>query len=157
MRQKLLYFIFVLTVFFGCQGEYRPPGLPKLMPCAVTVIDIDGTPLSGAAITLFSPDVDWAAVGMTDANGVAEISVNNQFKGAPAGRYKVVIYKRQGFCTYSGVPDFPPHVLVDVRDQVAYFINPRYSQPDRTPFEIEVIDDQPAKATFTLEKRPRDR
>ena len=156
---KLSYLLLVLVAFSACKREHRPAGLPKLMPCEIAVVDVDGSPLSGAGVTLIAIDGDipWAAIGLTDENGVATIAVNNQYKGAPAGKYKVVLTKVRGFDKTAALPDFPVHVHVSMQDEVAYFINPMYTKSETTPFEVEVADGQPAKAAFTLEKKPKDK
>ena len=154
-----LCFFIAFAVISGCKSDHRPAGLPKLMPCEITVIDVDGTPLTGAGVTLEAVDNDipWAAIGTTDENGVASIAVNNQYKGAPAGKYKVVLNKVRGFDKTDGKPNFPPHVFVSMQDELAYFINPIYTQRQSSPFELEVVSGQPAAATFTLEKSPKDK
>ncbi|MCL2117901.1 MAG: hypothetical protein FWH27_05680 [Planctomycetaceae bacterium] len=71
--------------------------MPKLFPCTITVTK-GGTPVSGANILLFSPQLpgSLATSGQTNAGGVAEIgsSLANYFEsGSPAGELTVVIQK----------------------------------------------------------------
>ena len=129
------------------------------MPCEITVIDVDGQPLSGAGVSLVAVagDIPWASIGTTDQNGVAAIAVNNRYKGAPAGKFKVVLQKSRGFDITVGKPDVPSHVYVSMEDERIFFINPLYTKRDETPFELEVIEGQSAKATFTLAKKPKDK
>ncbi|MCL2117067.1 MAG: hypothetical protein FWH27_01440 [Planctomycetaceae bacterium] len=88
-----LFMVWLLPLF-GCGGQKLPPGMPKLYPATVTVMQ-DGRPLEGAEIVLINTDpaVNWSAGGMTDKNGVVKLRTMGQYEGAPLGRYKVGVRK----------------------------------------------------------------
>jgi hypothetical protein len=140
----------------GCQ-EYRPANLPKLIPCEITVIDTNGTPLTDAIVRLVATEtsIPWAIIGKTDSNGIVPISVNAQYSGAPAGKFRVLISKNEGFDKTLGIPKTPPNAYVSADAELIYYVHPIYSNDKQSPFEIEIIDDnKPFKTTLTLVKKP---
>jgi hypothetical protein len=151
---KVLLFVSLIGLS-GCQ-EYRPAGLPKLIPCEITVINTDGVPLAGASVRLFATEtsIHWAIIGKTDDHGIARISVNAQYSGSPAGKFRVLVSKNEGFDKMTGIPKTSPNTYVSVDTELIYYVNPIYANEKRSPFEIEVIDDEPFKTTLTLIKKP---
>jgi len=87
-------FLILLSVICGCSSEKRPVGMPPLHPCRVTIIQ-DGQPLADAMIRLHGTGsgTQWSSSGTTDANGVATLLTQGQFRGVPAGTYKVTVQK----------------------------------------------------------------
>jgi hypothetical protein len=83
-----------LVMFAGCGGPRKPPGLPTLYPCKITVTQ-EGTPLAGAVVNLVAEDgsLNWVVGGGTNDMGIAALYTHGNFSGAPAGRYKVTITK----------------------------------------------------------------
>jgi len=105
-------FLVLLTVTFcfcsGCAGQKKPDGMPDLFPCQITITQ-NGTPLEGAAVIIFPKtggSNGWNTTGLTNANGVAELMTHNDFKGAPAGEYVVMVTKTE--LSPSAVPDKAP-------------------------------------------------
>jgi len=90
----LSLFIACLLLFSGCGGQNLPPGIPKLYPATITVMQ-DGQPLAGAEIIVINtdPSTNWSAGGITDKNGVVKLRTMGQYEGAPLGRYKVGVKK----------------------------------------------------------------
>jgi len=90
-----LSLLFCAAPITGC-GPARPEGLPKLVSCVLTFQYEDGSPVDNAMVSLAPENADlrkWSIAGTTDSSGVATISTNADFVGAPAGKYKVVIRK----------------------------------------------------------------
>ena len=87
-------FAFTVLLFSGCSGEPLPPGIPKLYPATLTVIQ-DGKPLAGAGVILTNvdPSSDWSAGGATDQNGVLKLRTLGRYDGAPVGTYRVSVQK----------------------------------------------------------------
>ena len=86
-----------LLLCAGCKRGNVPEELKNLVPVTVTVTD-GSQPLQGVTVRLGSknPQGLFASVGITDANGVAQIeSTRSSYtgKGAPAGTYSVVVSK----------------------------------------------------------------
>ncbi|MDO5553821.1 MAG: hypothetical protein Q4G68_08665 [Planctomycetia bacterium] len=84
-----------MIILFGCKGEKRPEGFPKLYPCSIRVTQ-DNEPLANANLILYA-DTDeydrWSVGGTTNEQGVATIVTNGKFTGAPQGSFTVVITK----------------------------------------------------------------
>ena len=80
----------------GCGGQQLPPGMPKLYPATVTVMQ-DGQPLGEADIVIINTDpaVNWSAGGVTDKNGIVKLRTMGQYDGAPLGTYKVGVRKTE--------------------------------------------------------------
>jgi len=115
----------------GC-SKPRPDGLPKLVPCSVTVVQ-DSKPLEGATVAFESDDLKWAVGGTTDAKGVAKMYTHGSYEGAPEGKFKVTIVKQVveslGEATSASMtPGGQAFNLVDLK----------YFTPEDTPLEIEV-------------------
>jgi hypothetical protein len=85
-----------LLLFPGCNGQKLPPGMPKLYPASITVMQ-DGKPLAGAEIVVINtdPSTNWSAGGGTDKNGVVKLRTMGQYDGAPVGKYKVGVRKTE--------------------------------------------------------------
>jgi hypothetical protein len=156
MKKLLLAFSLLLcvTLIVGC-GPKRPEGLPKLVRCVLTFQYEDGTPVSDALVSLIPEDASlqqWSIAGSTNASGVATISTNGDFVGAPAGKYKVVIRKVELIPTGEidndvGEPIMETYVL----------IAEEFSNPGKTPLSLEVGSSavtetfQVVKARFKVE------
>jgi hypothetical protein len=153
---KILLFVSLIGLP-GCK-EYRPAGLPKLIPCEIIIINTDGAPLVGASVRLFATEtsIPWAIIGKTNENGIANISVNAQYSGSPVGKFRVLVSKNEGFDKTMGIPKTPPNAYVSVDAELIYYVNPIYSNEKRSPFEIEVVDNEPFKTTLTLVKKPNE-
>jgi hypothetical protein len=96
LMRRILLLLIVICVFpgSGC-GEKLPPGLPKLNPCSITIMQ-EGKPLAGATVSLHSEDsslVQWNPVGITDQNGVCVLRTQGKYSGAASGMFKVTVSK----------------------------------------------------------------
>lgn len=148
MRKVALLFVLGIATLsvFGCGGPKKPADLPELFPCKIKVIQ-DGQPLEGASVQLNDPASTSRFVvgGVTDDKGVAEVKTDGKFKGAPAGKYKVLISK-------VFVPEIPDEVppedpearkeydkkINELNAQQADTIDVKFKRPTQTPAEIEV-------------------
>ena len=146
-KVALLSLLAIVTLgVFGCGGPKKPSDLPELYPCKIKVIQ-DGQPLEGASVQLNDPEKTSRFVvgGVTDDKGVAEVKTDGKFKGAPAGKYKVLISK-------VFVPEIPDEVppedpearkeydkkINELNAQQADTIDVKFKRPTQTPAEIEV-------------------
>lgn len=121
-----------LAVSLGGCSKPRPDGLPKLVPCSVTIIQ-DGKPLEEATVSFESEDLKWAVGGTTDAKGVAKIYSHGAYEGSPEGKFKVTVTKQvveadQEATSASSTPISVAYNLVDLQ----------YFTAQDTPLEIEV-------------------
>ena len=91
-----LFFLMFFPVVWGCSSEKRPDGMPPLHPCRITITQ-DGAPLEGATVVLHatSDGTRWRCSGVTDAGGVVNLQTQGQFRGVPAGTYKVTVEKEE--------------------------------------------------------------
>ena len=98
MKKLCLCAALVASCFltFGCGGKPKPDGMPDLYKTTIVVTQ-NGAPLADAALSLQSddPSLKWAVGGKTDANGRAELTTHGDFKGAPAGTYRVGVVKME--------------------------------------------------------------
>jgi len=131
----------------GC-GQKRPEGLPKLVSCVLTFQYEDGTPVDNATVSLAPEDADlrqWSIAGATDASGVATITTNGDFAGAPAGKYKVVVRKVELIPTAE--KDEYGEPVMETRSLIAE----EFTNAGRTPHSLEV-GSSPVRETFTVAK-----
>ena len=132
----------VLILVFGTLGcgPKLPPGIPKLYPCTIRVT-MDGKPVEKATVALF-PDGEgdnteglWGTAGYTDSQGSVTLKTDGQYKGIPAGKYKVCVYRveieereYQGYFESQNLPPRKTTVIVDLK----------YDDPDQTPLTVDV-------------------
>lgn len=98
-NRSLLVLLVVLsfTVVSGCYREKKPAGFPKIYPCSIVLTQKD-KPCADAMITLMSKNKEyerWSIAGTSDNKGVAIITTEGKFIGAPVGEYKVVVMKQE--------------------------------------------------------------
>jgi len=149
MNRALLSILLLLATVLmtGC-GEKLPPGMPKLYPVIVTVTQ-EGTPLAGAIVQLIPEDpahAAWGPGGMTDASGVAVLRTNGPYKGAPLGKYKVVVTKSEIESPPSPPPRGPGVTREDVgryqallnRLKAYNYVETQYGSATDTPLEVEI-------------------
>ena len=136
LRLSLVCPIVLCLAFVGCGGEPRPDGFPKLYPVSLTFIQ-EGEPVADAAVILLPQDDNrWSSGGATDANGVAVLRTHGRFLGVPVGKYKVMVTKQEIVPIGATTPDpLGAYGLTNSYD----LINPDFFNPNRTPFEIEVV------------------
>ena len=126
--RRVLLFLFPIFLLSGCGGGVKKPeGFPPLFPITITLTQ-DGGTLSNAMVLLV-PDPEpgrWGSGGFTDAHGKAVIKTSGDFPGAPAGKYKVTVRKRDGEKGQGG--NVTEYCLVD----------PLYESATTTPLTVEV-------------------
>ena len=148
----ILLFCGIAVGGFGCQRENRPPGMPNLYPTTVSVIQ-DGKPLAEAVVALIPEDAanQWSSGGVTDARGQLTLMTYGQFRGVPAGKYKVCISKQElvGELDYSD-PASPrgSQELFEVIDQV-------FKSEATTTLEMEVSSRGKNNVSFDVGKSVR--
>ena len=150
MKKALLVFpmLLCITLIIGCGGPKRPPGLPSLVPCILTIQYEDGSPVDKAMVSLAPEDAElrqWSISGTADASGVVTIRTNGDFAGAPAGKYKVVVRKSEVVPT--GKNDEYGDPITGSRSLVAE----KFSNSGKTPLSLEVGSSS-VRETFKVEK-----
>jgi hypothetical protein len=117
----------LVLVFAGCSQE-MPDGMPELYPCQITVTR-DGQPFAMADVKLYPVEPqkkDWSTAGLTGTNGVVDLRTNANYRGIPAGKYKIIVVKEE---------------IEDVDNKFYYRVNtvdPKFGAIDSTPLEIEI-------------------
>ena len=148
----------------GCsRGRIPPPGMPKLYPCTIAVIQ-EGEALVDATVKLHSQGepIKWTVSGKTDDTGTAVIYTDGYFKGVPAGEYKVTIEK------FETVRPPKPEVMpedeaqrlalnnrLEAETKAYRLVKPVYETVDSTPLSISV-DKKKTEASFDAGKKYRD-
>ena len=88
--------LLLCSLIFCCTSCFKklPEGMPDLYSSSV-VLTQEGAPLEGATIIAvpLEGSKNWSVAGTTDANGLAVLSTNGKYKGAPAGNYVLLITK----------------------------------------------------------------
>ncbi|MDR0609200.1 MAG: carboxypeptidase-like regulatory domain-containing protein [Planctomycetaceae bacterium] len=149
MKRFLVCFLtgfFCFTMIFGC-GNRRPPGLPKLTACELTVLDDDGSPVENAIVMLYPVEGKWYSNGKTDSAGIVNVAVNGSFPGAAQGEYKVTV-KKQGFIFPS---DYNPDTENSSEAVVHNYIAEEFVLPNKTPLQI-TVGTNPVKEILTIKK-----
>jgi hypothetical protein len=149
MKRLLIisHLLFCVTLVAGC-GPKRPPGLPNLVSCVLTFQYEDGSPVDNAMVSLSSDEESlrqWSIAGSTDSHGVAKISTNGEFVGAPAGKYKVVIRKVELVPTDKNDEYGEP--IMDTYNLIAE----EFTNAGKTPHSLEVGTSSVSQ-TFTVTK-----
>ncbi|MDR2761433.1 MAG: hypothetical protein LBB88_02385 [Planctomycetaceae bacterium] len=118
---------FALLFHIGC-GQHLPDGMPPIYPCKITFTQ-EGKPVFNASVILHpvvQSDKYWAISSVSDVNGVTMLSTNGNYKGVPAGTYKVTVEK----------------ILPEAQGSKGYYlvdsIDIQYRSVDTTPIQVEV-------------------
>lgn len=151
MKKIILLTIVAVFVFMsGCNGDSRRPAdLPKLYPILITVTS-EGAPLEKASVILVAdPQSKYQSLATTDSGGKAEI-VTYGYKGAPEGRYKVIIERTLDDDLVYGKDTSGEQAVVSYTtyrtiDSVTY-------KKETTPFEVEVPTKPEQSTTFDVGK-----
>ena len=149
MKNLLIFslLLFYVALAAGC-GPKRPPGLPQLYECVLTIQFEGGSPADGARVSLTPENTalgEWSIAGVTDSAGSVKIHTNADFSGAPAGKYRVLVQKVEYVDT--NARDEYGDTITDVR----YLVNEKYSAAATTPLSLEITD-KAVRETFTVEK-----
>jgi len=126
--------------------------MPKLYSTSITVVQ-EGEPLEGAMVLLIPEDStlnDWGPGGRTNASGVAVMSTNGRYKGAPLGKYKVTVTKTERdphphpewADLPSNDPNFRQFVKIGESLKAYNYVEPEYGSRDKTPLRVEVTAGQ---------------
>ena len=153
-------FLVVLSVVWGCSSEQRPDGMPPLHPCQITITQ-EGKPLEGATVRLLATGegTRWHCSAVTGTNGVANLLTQGQFRGVPAGTYKVTITKEEvvSLATPEQLAALekakaenpkwydPPNI----KQEIWQLVDKKYTQEATTPHEMTVSSGQNS-ATFDV-------
>lgn len=135
----------VLILSLGCGGEKRPDGMPKLVPCSITIKQ-DGAPLSDAMVHLTAKDgsCPWVVSGTTDASGTAKIQTHGQYKGVPAGVFTVTVEKTESTAEKGGDTE-----KLSKPYEVYTLVAKEYTDKTTSPLEL-TIEKQAVSQTFDL-------
>ena len=142
--------------------------MPPLYPVTITLTQ-ENVPLEGAFVDLVPADAAnaWGAGGKTDAKGEAILYARPDFKGAAAGKYKVVITKKESKRGGTSVADNAtiPTETEDGRPIVYRagdggpitmeewtYVDRQYITAATTPLEIEVTN-KGSNQSFDLGKQ----
>ncbi|OYW18093.1 MAG: hypothetical protein B7Z55_11285, partial [Planctomycetales bacterium 12-60-4] len=115
---------------------------------------LDGEPLEGAIIG-FQPVADpnqkfqRPSTGITDASGKFVLGTYDKADGAPVGKFKVAIQKRE---VTSKLPaDFNSEMAADTNITYKWITPKLMSDPESTPLTAEITRSGLEPSTFALE------
>lgn len=129
--------LFTLTIPVACSGPKKPNDLPKLYPCTVS-INMNGTPLEGALVSLVPEAGKWSASGTTGAAGSVELFTRN-FPGVPEGSYRVTVQKIQA--TGSSTADEENRAVRSPQGELPpppSLVDPKFADSMESPLECKV-------------------
>ena len=145
----LLLFTVASLAITGCPfgGEPLPEGLPKLVPVSIQLSQ-DGAPLAGATVSLIDTagSQQWFPGGLSDSSGKIELYTNGRYKGAPEGKYKVVVSKTETDPSKLGPPpseDDPKYgeymnQSANERLDTYTLIDKKFTDAKNTTLEVEI-------------------
>ena len=145
----LLIYIVAMLTFTGCKfgGEALPDGMPGLVPATLQLTQ-DGAPLAGASVSLIdmAGSQQWYPSGSSDAGGAVELYTNGRYKGAPEGKYKVVVTKTETDPSKLGPtpdvndPNFREFIekSANERRDTYTLIDKKFGDAKSTPLEVEI-------------------
>ena len=108
--QRLIALLFVASVCLqaGCGGVSGPAGVEGGAPVKGT-ITYKGAPVEGATVTFHPASGGKAAFGMTDAQGVYQLTTQAPQDGAVPGEYTVTVSKVEIPASASVPEDHPDY------------------------------------------------
>ena len=139
--------------------------MPPLHPCRITITQED-KPLASATVRLYATGTGakWHCSGTTDANGVADLMTQGQFRGVPEGTYKIAVQKEEvvSLATPEQLAAIekaktenpkwydPPNI----KQEIWQLVEKNYTLADSTTLEITVSKGQNSE-TFDVGKAVR--
>ena len=131
-------FVALCLCLTGCSGQKYPDGMPKLVPCEIT-IQQEGQPLADAMVSLIPTQGDnkWSANGRTDDAGKAVIYTWGKYEGAAEGSYKVVVGKTHTDSAPQAASS-DEETRRPQQDKTYNLVEEVYSEASTTPLEIEL-------------------
>ena len=136
-----LLFVFV-ALMPGCGDSERPAGFPKLYPVSLKVTQ-EGTPLAKALVSLKMSDgsMVWSTGGVTNEQGIVVLWTHGKFRGAPEGKFKVIITKiinegEEEMLAAADREDYMAAAKIPVNSYSC--VKDEYESFEKTPLEIEI-------------------
>ena len=136
-----LFFVFA-AIMSGCGDAERPEGFPKLYPVSLKVTQ-ESTPLAKASVSLKTSDgsMVWSTGGVTDEKGFVVLWTHGKFRGAPEGKFKVLITKivnegEEEMLAAANREDYAAAAKIPVNSYSC--VKEEYESFEKTPLEIEI-------------------
>ncbi len=141
MKNHLL-FLFVLALLLPGCGPDVPDGFPKLYPVSIKVLQ-EGKPLDDAAVLLRIADgsMTWSVGGKTDTKGLAVLWTHGKYKGAPVGKFKVVLQKvfNEGEKEMNEAVDRGDYATANkIQVKSFSYVRDEYTSVATTPVEVDI-------------------
>ncbi|MDR1142188.1 MAG: hypothetical protein LBL62_10880 [Planctomycetaceae bacterium] len=159
---SVLFSLCLLNLFLisGCNREpQKPPELPDLIADVQISVIQDGKPLEGASVTLIPLDAAltrWPIKGKTNTNGIAKLTTYGKFSGSPAGKFKVVVVKREYLPNKQQTTPEGSVFQGEWKEDLDYidYVDPSLGLAEKTTIEIEISRDS-SKHTVDIGKSVR--
>jgi len=147
----LLLLVFVtLSAIVGC-GKSKPPGMPKLYPCELTIQYEDGSLVEAATVMMLPLEGRWYANGTTNSMGRVKMYTLGEFAGAAAGEFKITVRKVEEIFP-SGYDRSLYHPGNPGPDPIIkYHVSEDYTLSGRTPLSFN-MGTKAVKETFQVKK-----
>lgn len=142
IRRILILLLIVLPIVGCSQG-----GNPDLVPLDVKVL-LDEKPIEEAVVIFISEDGRYAN-GLTNSNGVAEMTTFEPGDGVHPGKYQVGIDKSQ--LIEESDPNDPTGNTI-LKSETTFHIPPKYGDPINSGLTAEVTREGEREIVFNLSK-----
>ena len=147
MKQIMIAGALVLVTFVAssCKQEKRPDGMPELYPCSLKIIQ-DGKPLADAEVAVVSSDPQVARFpcgGVSNQEGVVELKTMASFKGAPSGKFKVVVSKIEWINRATDYEEAQKNQAEGIKEESYDLVARVYADSSTTPLTIEIQQSNP--------------
>ncbi|MDR3110402.1 MAG: hypothetical protein LBU65_12090 [Planctomycetaceae bacterium] len=133
-------FCVLIIGFVGC-GKKLPDGMPTLYPCTLVILQ-EGKPVDDVLVRLYPEDkslTSWTVGGISQKNGETVLMTLGEYKGAPAGKYKITAVKTL-IKDKEGTTLTPEQTAKgeSVPQVKTVYVNPKYEAEDSTDLTIEI-------------------
>lgn len=119
--------------------------MPSTYPVVLTFTQED-RPLQGATVKIFPQDPtlqQWEAGGLTDEKGEAVLFTLGRYRGAVAGKYKIIVLKTdQDPSTFTGERTEAreeEYQRAESQRKTYDTVDLNYSDPGKTDLEVDVV------------------
>ena len=167
MQKMIVLLGALLLLSFTACGPKVPDGMPKTVPCYITVTN-GGTPIANVKVILNSETGGAVTIyGETDAEGKAElVSTLSGFqqKGAPLGQFKVTLLKDANIKPKTSLemeqmtPAESKAYQAEIKkktDEAQKLVPVQYTTKEKTPVSVTVSADSANKELTKIDTQAK--
>ena len=139
----------LLSIMFATLGCNKPGDHPKTYPTRITILK-DGKPVEGATLSLvpMDPNNKNSAYGLTDANGVCNVTSFETGDGAVPGEYTVTVRKVEEVREAAPTEENPEDTKVVSTTEI---VPKKYNSSNSSGLKITVSESGDNTAEFNVD------